>query len=536
MNNRQKTQEKVFSFIEEHGMITPGDKIVVGVSGGADSVCLLFVLLEYAEKVPLQLAVVHVDHGLRRDSGEDAEFVAQLCRQEDIPFYLQKVDVKAFAADRKLSQEEAGRQLRYIAFRETAKAFGANRIAVAHNGNDRAETMLFHLFRGSGLKGLCGIPPRREEIIRPLLCLERGEVEAYLSERGLSFRTDSTNLEDGYTRNRIRHHILPYAEQEVSTGTVAHMCRTADILSETEEYLEMQTLKAKEDCVEPSAADGSSRAVDVQCFGQQHIALRKRLLLTLLEELAPGRKDISAVHVGEVLSLFEKESNSRIDLPCGIRAVRRYDKVYLERSNKSDKTAFSPLYREVMLPSGETPEPIYLDLGVGGQVEISIFLSKNEHEIPINQCTKWFDCDKIKESLVFRYRQTGDFFSIADGRGGEKHKSLKDYMITEKIPRESRGSMPVLAEGHHVLWLVGHRISEYYKVGGNTKRILQVKLIGDCAGSRTEEKDGRAHSSTFVRGRRGRQDQDAGRTDQPRLRRQAGTFGLCAEGGKFFPV
>ena len=474
-------------------MITPGDKIVVGVSGGADSVCLLFVLLEYAKRVPLQLAVVHVDHGLRRDSREDAEFVAQLCRQEGISFYLKEVDVKALAALEKLSQEEAGRQLRYLAFREAAKAFGANRIAVAHNGNDRAETMLFHLFRGSGLKGLCGIPPRREEIIRPLLCLERSEVEVYLSERGLSYRTDSTNLEDAYTRNRIRHHILPCAEQEVSAGAVAHMCRTADILSETEEYLALQTMEAKAGCVEPSAADHTFRAVDVMRFGRQHIVLQKRLLLALIEELAPGRRDISAVHVEEVLSLFKKEGNPRIDLPCGIRAIRRYDKVFLERAEESDETVSDQLFHEVILPLGETPEPIYFDLGVSGQVEISVFLSKSEQEIPINQCTKWFDCDKIKESLIFRFRQTGDFLSIADGHGGMKHKSLKDYMITEKIPRESREFMPVLAEGNHVLWLVGYRISEYYKVDGNTKRILQVKLIGDCTGSRTEEKDGRAH-------------------------------------------
>lgn len=474
-------------------MIRPGDRIVAGVSGGADSVCLLFVLLEYAEQIPLQLAVVHVDHGLRGDSGEDAEFVEELCRQKGVPFYLKKADVKALAAQEKLSLEEAGRKLRYSAFREAAEAFGANRIAVAHNGNDRAETMLFHLFRGSGIKGLCGIPPTREEIVRPLLCLERHEIESYLDERGLAYRTDSTNLEDGYTRNRIRHHILPYAEREISAGTVAHMCRTADILSETEEYLALQTARARQDCVEASPEDRACRVVDVGRFGQQHITLRKRLLLALMEELAPGIRDIRAVHVEEVLSLFEKEGTPRVDLPCGIRAVRRYDKVFLERAKEPDGKICEALYCQVTLPSGETPKPLYFDLGNGLLAEISVFFSKSGQKIPTNRYTKWFNCDKIKKSLVFRFRRTGDFLSIADGRGEVRHKSLKEYMITEKIPREIRQSMPILAEEDHVLWLIGYRIGEYYKVDGNTKRILQVKLIGGCTDSETEEKNVGAH-------------------------------------------
>ena len=476
--------------MEENSMVSPGHRIVAGVSGGADSVCLLFVLLEYARKVPLKLAAVHVDHGLREDSGKDAEFVRKLCLQENVPFFLKEVDVKAFVLREKCSEEEAGRLLRYQVFEETARKFKADRIAVAHNANDRAETMLFHLFRGSGLKGLCGIPPKRQGIIRPLLCLEREEIEAYLNERGIVWRTDSTNKEDFYTRNRIRHHLLPVAEKEVSARAVVHMCRTAKMLSELEEYLTFQTVKARESCVELLTADSVSLAVNVERFHKLHIALQKRLLLELLGELVPGGKDISSVHVDGVLSLFEKKGNPQIDLPFGIRAVRRYGTVFLKRGRTPYKETDSLLHRGIELPQGETQTPLLIDLGDSGQAEFSVFYAKNDQEIPRNEYTKWFDCDKIMESPVFRFRQTKDFLSIADGGGGTVHKSLKKYMITEKIPRERRDRTPLLAEGNHVLWLVGYRISEYYKVNGNTKRILQVKLLGDCPGSGTEEKDG----------------------------------------------
>lgn len=493
MNSWKRTEEKVFSYMEEHNMASPGHRIVAGVSGGADSVCLLFVLWEYAGRIPLELAVVHVDHSLREDAGEDAEFVRNLCRQLGVPFYLRKVDVKALAGREKRSLEEAARILRYRAFQEAAEEFGADRIAVAHNANDRAETMLFNLFRGSGIKGLCAIPPRREQIIRPLLCLERNEIECYLEEKGISYRTDSTNNEDSYTRNRIRHHILPVAEQEVSAGTIAHMCYTADMLSELEEYLELQTYEAEKSCVEPFTADSAQLRVNVERFRQLHTAMQKRLLLTLLRNLAPGGKDISAVHVEDVLALFEREGNPRIDLPLGIRAVRRYGVVFLERGQESCRKTDGLLYQEIELPAGETLEPLLFDLGVVGQVEISVFFVKSGQKVPRNEYTKWFDCDKILEPPVFRFRQTGDYLSLADGRGATIHKSLKDYMINEKIPREDRDRTPLLAEGKHILWLTGYRISEYYKVRENTKRILQVKLIGNCPGSGTEEKDGGTH-------------------------------------------
>ena len=232
MNTWMDTREKVFAYIREHHMLQAGDRVVAGVSGGADSVCLLFLLLEWQKEVPTDIAVVHVDHGIRAEAGEDARYVEQLCEERGIPFFLTRAEVRNRARMEKISEEEAGRRTRYEAFEKAAKEWGATKIAVAHNSNDRSETQLFHLFRGSGIRGLASIMPVRDRIIRPLLCLERWEIEKFLQQRGIVYCKDATNEEDDYTRNRIRHHILPYAEQNIVKGCVAHMNQTAELLAE----------------------------------------------------------------------------------------------------------------------------------------------------------------------------------------------------------------------------------------------------------------------------------------------------------------
>ncbi len=528
MNIRRKTENKVFHYIEEHRMISPQDRIAAGISGGADSVCLLFLLLEYAKKVPLSLAAVHVNHGIRPEAEADADYVEELCRREGIPFFLTVADVHGLALEEKCSEEDMGRRVRYEAFRQAAEKMGGVKIAVAHNSNDNAETMLFHLFRGSGLKGLGGIAPIREEgrnqIIRPILCLERDEVEEYLRERGILWRTDETNQGDGYRRNRIRHHILPYAEQEVASGVVGHMSRTADMLRETESYLEQQTAQALEQCM--AAGENRERlggwqdfgetkrgkpqtgreryAVEIETFLRFHKVIQKRMLLTLLEALSPTGKDIFQVHIRDTLTLFVEEGNRSIHLPYGIEAWRQYGEVIIERREKADRKASmeepwgaaekqalggkassgrknpSQAWQQtVPMPSLEETTDFFFvcDMGDRGKMKFSLLFMQKGRKVPRNQYTKWFDYDKIKESLAVRSRRPGDFLTIADGTGKIIHKSLKEYMITEKIPRPLRDEIPVVAAGSHVLWLTGWRISEYFKVGENTKRVLQVELL-----------------------------------------------------------
>ena len=498
-------EQKVKKFMDEHHMLESGDRVVAGVSGGADSVCLLFVLLKIREQIPFSLHVVHVNHGIRREAGEDAAYVEQLCSRFGLPFTLVKEKVKERAAAEKRSEEEMGRLVRYEAFEKVLKEVGANKIAVAHNSNDQAETVLFHLFRGSGLSGLCGIKPVRDHIIRPILCLERKEIEQYLGEKKIAYCRDATNEEDDYTRNRIRHHILPYAEQEIAQGCVSHMAQTAAMLSETEAYLERRTRDARALVVRTIPVNSSAHQTQGHNASKEAIGFRiscsgflavdtvigKRLIYRLLRELSPGGRDMTYVHVQDVMELLTREGNRQIHLPYGIVAQRQYDQVQLERwmdgiSGAADEPFVTIGHQDLL--SGR---PITMELG-SYTMYLQIFFNKNYKDIPENRYTKWFDYDKIKERLTIRTRRTGDFLSIRGASAEMIHKSVKDYMVTEKIPRQDRDKILLLTEGNHVLWIVGHRISEYYKISKNTKRILQVQLIrGDCKYSETEENNGR---------------------------------------------
>lgn len=508
-------QEKVFGFIREHHMLEPGDRVVIGVSGGADSLCLLFVLWEWARQMPLSLAVAHVNHGIRREASQDARFVEEICRQRQIPFYLTRADVRARAAREGCSEEEAGRNVRYEAFFQTAEQFGANKIAVAHNANDCSETMLFHLLRGTGLKGLCGIPPVRGKIIRPLLCLERREIEEYLKKRGECWCLDATNDGDEYTRNRIRHHILPYAEREIAPGCVSRMAGTAALLSETEDYLELQTREALAGCLLPQAEEGCVE-IEIAALMKEHIAIRRRVLFAALKKAACCEKDISQIHVEGLLSLCEREGNRSLDMPYGVHVMREYGRLRLikktqpgsslsnsqEQSKSAEAlTGGQPLEQSQVELFQLQSSPRTVSLGKAGSLIFSLLSPEQcralqgealqnpekEVQVPQNECTKWFDYDKINKSLAVRTRQTGDYLTVSDGRGGQLHKSLKNHMIAVKIPARQRDALPVIAEGHHILWLVGGRISEFYKISRNTKHILQVQLKRDCAGSKTEE-------------------------------------------------
>lgn len=474
---------KVLDYCEQYHMIASGDVVVTGVSGGADSVCLLFMLLAIREKVPFHLAVAHVNHGLRKEAAMEAAYVHELCENRGIPFYLKEADMAGYAREASLSEEEAGRQIRYAFFREILILEGTRhqteeakwKIAVAHNRNDRAETMLFHLFRGTGLAGLCGIPAVNGRIIRPLLCLDRQEIEAYLKNEKIRYYTDSTNQEDHYARNRIRHHILPYAEDEICRSAVAHMNQTAENLRLAEIYLGKQTEEAAERCVLPAgnvaaecqekepAGSGKQIRLDLDAFIKEDPYLRGRILHLFVERLAGQRKDITAAHLEGIERLFLSEKNGELNLPYEITVYKNYRMGMLVRG-KQKKQRKKPV---VIKGDG-----IYQADGLG-EVEVTVFSYEKTGNIPEKRYTKWFDYDKITTSVLLRVRERGDYLTINSSMA---HKSLQDYFVNEKIPRQERDSFYVLADGAHIMWVPGYRISEYYKVTEKTRNIMQISI------------------------------------------------------------
>ncbi len=434
--------------MKEQQMLSEGDKVVIGLSGGPDSVCLFSVLNEVREQLDLQLIAVHLNHGLRAEAADgDERFVKELCHQHQVELISAREDVKAYAQQNKLSSEEAGRILRRRLFEETMKARGADKIALGHHQDDNAETFIFNLCRGSGVWGLTGIKPVNLPYIRPLLCLQKQEIMNYLEERQLAYRIDQTNYEDEFMRNKIRNHVLPYLSQHVNAQTVEHINqstkRLADLASFAQEELDKYVAQGLE------TGPRGRVLIREQTYRSVPQALKSEFVLAALKAAAGEKKDLRSVHVGDVTQLFAKQVGRALDLPYDIQARRTYDGVSLGKKIKSKKkTSYSPKMRTFGV--GETSE-----------------------KIPSGSYTKWFDYGRIKDSLVIRNREAGDYLTIH--KNGDK-KKLKQFFVDEKIDREKRAEIPLVCDGSHVMWVVGYRQNPYYQVSESTKTILEISF------------------------------------------------------------
>ncbi len=453
--------KKVKAYMEEYQMVNENDTIVAGVSGGADSVCLFLLLEEYCRQKNARLIVVHLNHKIRKEAYEDARYVKALCEEFGVTLHLFEEDVEAFAKQHGIGTEEAGRIARYRAFEQVLSEYGGNgKIAVAHHKGDLAETVLFHLFRGSGIAGLTGIAPIRGNIIRPLLDVTREEIEQLLTEKGRKWCIDSTNEENTYTRNKIRNVVFPYAEKEICPQAAVHVANAAKELAQIKDFLDELTADAVKEAV---IFDDGEASIAIDSFLKKNEVIRKQVILRVLEYLTPARRDIGSVHVNDVLSLFTKENGKQINLPYRLVATRVYDRVVIKRQEQEVGEMCFP----VTIPGKMTGN-------LGETIEFAVFEYDNSVEIPRKRYTKWFDYDKITSCLEVRNRRTGDYLTISsDG----KKKSVKEYFIEEKIPREERDKQLLLADGNQILWVIGMRISEYYKVTGQTKTILQVTVL-----------------------------------------------------------
>ncbi len=473
---------RVLEYVGRYGMIEVGDHVAAGVSGGADSVCLLLALEALRETLRFELTAVHVEHGIRgRAALEDAAFVESLCRERGIPLRVFHVNVPEKAAGEGLGLEEAGRALRYACFSRVCRENGADKIAVAHHRDDQAETVLFHLFRGSGLGGLCGMEPVRGNVIRPLLGVSRREIEEWLAGKGISWRMDETNLQADFARNKLRLHVLPYVQREIQSQAATHVAEAAGRLRQVKEYLDKKAEEAYAAC---AAEEKGQIRLELAVFWQQEELMRTMALQRALLLLGRGLKDISALHLEGLLELAGKESGKELCLPYGIRARREYGYLVLEEApgRQRDRTPDGDGESGRPRHKGKEAAPLAVEAQIPGIYEInglvwefSVENVKNYQGIPEKTYTKWFDYDTIKKCLAIRTRRAGDFLEINREHG---RKKLKDYLIDQKVPRGKREELLLLAEGSHVLWVFGMRISEAYKVTEKTRRLLKVAVSG----------------------------------------------------------
>jgi tRNA(Ile)-lysidine synthase len=470
---------KIKSYMIQNKLLTKGDRIIVGVSGGADSICLLYVLLSLRREYELILTAVHINHGIRgKEADLDEQFVKEFCSIYGIKCESYRYEVKRLAMENGLSEEEAGRRVRYQSFFECCRKYKCNKLAVAHNKNDNAETVLFHLFRGSGIRGLSGIAPDRKisgemgeiTIIRPLLGVTRREIEAFLAEEGINYRIDSTNLTDDYTRNKIRNQILTYACNEINAQAISNISEAAVSLREIDDYLNQNIricykaiVRKEEFCYR----------INADALRQEHIVIQKGIIMQLLQELAGSSKDLEEKHVQAVLRLLQKKVGSQVHLPYDMIAEREYNDISVYRRCKGqaeryEQQAFRAMYINI-------PGLTYV-ITRNLIIETELIPYKKSTPIPKSSCMKWFDYDKIENAVEIRTRKEGDLIQI-NSLGG--HKKLKDYFIDRKLPQKERDNQLLIADGNHIMWIPGviDRMSEKYKVEASTTKILLMKMI-----------------------------------------------------------
>ena len=513
LRNGASMQKKVLEFISEHQMLERGDRLVVGVSGGADSVCQLRLLHGCREDYGLALFAVHVNHGLRgEEAARDEAFVRELCAQLDIPCHSVHLDIREEAKRLQISEEEAGREWRYRAFFEEAKRQGCTKLAVAHHMDDNAETVLFRMFRGTGVTGLSGIAPvnticfermlsseqslysgeimRAENasqdssvvtVIRPLLCVTRADIEAYLKECGQEYCVDSTNSENVYSRNRIRNEILPIAGRYINAQSVRNLNALAQHAGKVTEYLERQAGELYRQCVTTG-----KDCLEVVLQGNEEPVLLELVFRKCLYRLSGRMRDISTVHIEALCGLCKKQVGSSLDLPYGIGAKRIYEGIRLfvkpKEANPEQRGEEQQCFVIQEAAGGITKEVAVKLSGQRGRLKFSVknieeFGSEPSAEIRKivqNDYTKCFDYDKIKGNISVRVPHESDYLCIhPDGR----RKLLKDYLVDVKIPQEERSALYLVTEEDLVLWIPGRRTSESRRVSEETKRVLLIEWI-----------------------------------------------------------
>lgn len=478
--------------INEYGMIGQNEKIIVGTSGGADSVCLLFLLKKFSHEMGFDMTAVHVNHMIRGDEAQrDEQFVKDLCRQIGVECISVRANVPKLAQEKDLSIEEAGRMARYRAFDMVAERFNTNgpyrtgKVAVAHHRDDNVETILFNLIRGTDIKGLTGIAPvsrtKRLTVIRPLLGVDKKQIVEYLEANGISYTTDSTNSDEDFARNRLRNTIIPQMQQ-INSRAAEHIDDLAKILSKLSEYYDKNVTEAMETVVD---LRDEAPAINVERLKYLDRAIQSGVVYNTIGAVAGTKKDIGRVHVEDVLSLCEKQTGRRMELPYGLEAVRSYSNIIIRKENRSDKETRADIestpimgldaHFSISLKSIEEGKKTFA-LADGSLLSFEIVDvddSNRKSLMTRNEYTKAFDRDKIKGTLILGRPQKDDKIRFSGGS-----KTLKKFFVDEKIPQELREDIPVLKDMEGVLWIMGYRIGQQYKITGETKRALVVSVSG----------------------------------------------------------
>lgn len=440
-------KEDVLSVIKRYNMLENCDRIVVGLSGGADSVCLLSVLNSLKAEYGFSLVAAHINHGIRgAEAQRDEESCKRLCESLNVPLEILHADIPTLSKQQGIGEEECGRIVRYDFFRSLAGERG--KIATAHNLNDNAETLLLNLVRGAGSKGACGIPPVRDNIIRPLIETDRKSIEKYCEENELQYVTDSTNLECEYSRNKIRIKVLPTL-CEINQNAVGALSGFASRMREQEAFLESVVNEKYALCVKNSVLYEAE-------FSALDIFLKKRIAGRFLSELSHG--EVEAKHIDDFLRFVG--SGKALVTASATEIVSRDGKIFKKPEQAEQFSVdFSLADKKVNLPFCE--------------ISIERYDTKDLQNLNKDMLDNLIDCDKISNTLILRSRKDGDKFTFSKRR---VTKTVKKLFNEDKIPPEVRNRMVILDSDGEVVWLRGYGTNKNFRIGANTEKAIKLNI------------------------------------------------------------
>lgn len=437
--------------IKKHKLVSYGDKIIVAISGGADSCCLLHALASLSDEYKLTIYAAHVNHNLRSEALSDQRFVEDFCKTLNVECFVKSADVRAYASKYKLSEEDAGRQIRYSFFNELKEQLSADKIATAHNKNDSGETILMNFMRGSSLSGLCGIPYCRSGgIIRPVLDLTRAQIEKYCIDNNINYVTDKTNLETIYTRNKIRLELIPFIQQNFNSAFINRITSNADIISAENDFIKEQSEIFYKKLINEK---NNEYSLIINEFNSVHTAIKRRVLIKLIQNISNSEKNISGKYIQSIIDFADISNTGKsINLPDNITAYVDYGKLIISKKTLCIADNFSFLVK----------------IGDNHINDYIITASYCDSAKKSTNNTVYISTE-VFDGLIARNRQNGDIFYPVGMTGSKK---LKDFFIDTKISLQERSTIPILTTSdNEIIWIVGKRADRRFLADTGNKCI-----------------------------------------------------------------
>mgnify|MGYP001290601962 FL=1 len=446
--------KKIKKNISENSIIDEKDRILVGLSGGPDSIFLLYILHNYFNN---QLIIAHINHKLRGvDSDLDEKFVRTISQKLKIPLYVIREDIRKLSNENKKSIEEVGREVRFSFFDKTLKVENFNKIALGHNLDDNVETILINFIKGSGTKGLIGIPEKRDNIIHPIINIKKEEILKFLEENKIEYRVDKTNFEIDFLRNKVRNYLLPIIEKEFNKNFKEKILSLSNILKVEDRFLDNLVENIKNDLME---FEDDFIKIDNKKFQKLDLSLKRRLIRKAIDYFNRDLREYPLEHIDKVISLENKKTGKEIELPFNLIAVKDKNKIIIEKKG-------------VEIPNFYIEIP---DIGLYELAGMKIELTLVEKISKVKDIfTSFFDYDKIEFPIKFRKPKFGEKFKPL---GLKEEKKIQDFFVDNGIPKSVRWNLPILLDKKDdILWIVGVRISDDYKVTNLTKRVICIKI------------------------------------------------------------